>query len=307
MSDNPGSEPMGSHRHIPNVDASDIELAADTLNAVCQSIKSKIRARRGIFAADSRAMREIREGQTATKTRYAQSAFELSQTRLISAIDHAEATTELVRDLGHPIAIWTTARAALEQCATIWWLLSPDIDYRRRAARVMRIRSADADNMEKFAEQTEREFPHMSSQVNRTRSEINKERKKMADLAKIMCIEQEANENMPGPTQLIEDFIEPGTFNYRLLSTISHGRESAILELSLLGQASRLWLFDQYVDLYHAWSLINSCINWIAKSVWVYFRLTGWNYEDINQLITHYYDDVGVSAESRFVIPEQLR
>ena len=127
-------------------------------------------------------MREIREGQTATKTRYAKSAFGLSQTRLINAIDHAEATTKLARDLGHPIAIWTTARATLEQCATIWWLLTPDIDYRRRAARVMRIRSADADNMEKFAEQIEREFHLISTQVNRTRSEINKERKKMLSL-----------------------------------------------------------------------------------------------------------------------------
>ena len=305
MPDNPEAQPIDSHRLFLNSDPGYVDLATDTLFELCQSIKSKIRNRRGIFAADSRAMREIIECQTATKTRYAKSAFELSQARLISAIDHAEATTKLSRDLGHPIAIWTTARTTLEQCATIWWLLSAEIDYRQRIARVMRMRSADADNMEKFAEQTEREFLHMSSPVNRTRAEINKDRNKMSDLAKIMCIEQEANENMPRPTQLIENFVEPGTFNYRLLSTISHGRESAILELSLLGQASRLWSFNLYVDVYHACSLINYCVNWIAKAVWIYFEFTGWDYDDIYEHITNYYDQIGVSAESRFVMPDQ--
>ena len=303
MRDNPETQPIHSRRQIPNTDWSDIELATDTLYALCQSIKSKIRDRRGIFAADSRAIREIRECQMATKTRYAQSAFEFSQARLISAIDHAEATTKLSRNLEHPIAGWTTARAALEQCATMWWLLSPDIDYRQRIARVMRIRFADANNMVKFAKQTGEEFPDKAPQVSQTLQTINREIEFLSKLATSLDVVEEAKQNMLGPTKLIKDFIEPRTFNYRLLSTISHGRESAILELYLRGEVSRLWSFKLHVDLYHAWSLMNYCINWIAKAVWIYFLFAGWDYDGIYGLIKNYYDELRLDYESRFVIP----
>ena len=73
----------GSQRRNPAITSLDVDTARETLYSTCNAIKTTIRSRRGIFAANSTAIRDK------IQYPYVGEAYESIQIRLISALDHA--------------------------------------------------------------------------------------------------------------------------------------------------------------------------------------------------------------------------
>lgn len=282
-------------RGVPDIVGSHIALASESLETMCTSITTTIRARRGIFAADSAAIRER------IQCPYVGEVYESIQIRLINVIDHGVALNRLIADCSSHITPWTVARAVLENCATMWWLTSPETgDWKIRATRAVRLDFYDIHNFLKFRAETIDAFPERDFDEDTLRSAESK-RNSLENLARELDVWDHAQKRMPNQTELVNDFIDQRSFNYRLLSSFAHGRESLIGELLLDGRVTRLWRLQLLPDNYHVWSLINATIYWVAKATWSYFRLTGWNYEDVYSVVRDYYDRIGVAEESRFV------
>ena len=127
----------------------------------------------------------------------------------------------------------------------------------------------------------------------------------IVELAPKLGVEQLGRplQRLPPMYTLFDQFVAGFTFEYNLLSSVSHGRESLIIELMLDGNVDRLWASKHSIDSYHMWSLINNTINWISKATWVYFDYCGWNFEYMTRFLEKYYESVGLAEESRFVPP----
>ena len=208
---------------------------------------------------------------------------------------------KLLREPQLYVAPWTVARAILENCAVMWWLVSPEVtNWRTRALREMRLNLCDIDNFEKYRIETVTAFPDVDWSSETIETAI-KQKRRINRLATELNGLDDLRSGMPTQTILVRGFIEPRTFNYRALSSFAHGRESLIGELLLQGISTRLWRLEMSSDIYHVWSLINASINWIAKATWGYFNLTGWNYDDVYRIVSEYYDERGLADESRFV------
>ena len=290
--------PDGKSRNVPNVSWDDIDIATNALSNLCTDTVNTIEQTSGLPDQSSKAVSEME------KCNFLAGFHALCQVRFIVAVDHARALQKSLLPPRQSIAPWTCARTMLEQCALIHWLLDPKIELEERVKRVMRIRLHDIDNHRMYRDKTNRQMPEGIPKFDPNPNMLALERT-IVELAPKLGVEQLGRplKRLPPMNKLVDQFVAGFTFEYNLLSSVSHGRESLIIELMLDGSVDRLWASKHTIDLYHMWSLINNTINWISKATWVYFDYCGWNFEYMTRFLEKYYESVGLAQESRFVPP----
>ena len=257
-------------------------------------------------------MAEPREASRAAKERseageMAKASHVQAELAITVAADHMFA---LERELTEPVmtfAPWTTARGILEAASAAMWLLE-DVDLQTRLARSMSMRFLHLEDEETYVRDAHKRDPKMSSFVEalpHIKARVEHLRREAAQL-KIPEKKDRHDrllgfgEGMPNATDLTDCYLtEGGTF--RLLSASSHGRTWANLALSLRRVRLQGKLaFQQHLAMDSARFLIISALDWFARPVWAYFRLNGWDLQQLSSILEAKYDEAALVEDQRF-------
>ena len=271
--------------------------AAGAVKGLCDAIRSDFDTR----------PHEIKSGtlayMDAVNCRYVVKAWVFGRLHLMSAIDHAFALHRLTIDPCLPIAQYSCARVILEQCTLTYWLLDPSVDWRERTIRIVKDRRHEIHKYREFHDHYKHGTPEDSGARELPRNLLDEEADIIALMRKLGLESEIGNSAHLGMTRLTDEFVGEMSFDYRLLSSVSHGREWTLIEEFVEYDETNPFSIETSFDLYHSFSVVNYCVNWIAKANWSWYVTMGWDFGFVERLLTEYYVENGVLPKSRFVPP----
>ena len=266
------------------------------LKRLCIAVRNDFDVEPDPFRPGTRAIQEWQD------CRYVLKAWVFGRLHLVSAIDHALALERAIVEPCLAITAHTCARVILEQCTITYWLLDPEVDWRERTYRVMKNRLHEISEFKKFHNHYKHGFAENSQERNLNQRVLEEE--EIEGLSKRLGLEDSLGDRRQlGMTSLTDEFVGEMSFEYRMLSSVSHGREWALIEEFVEYDEMKLFAIKPNFDLYHVFSVVNYSINWIAKATWSWFVMSGWDFSGIATLLTRDYDKNGVLAKSRFIPP----
>ena len=167
----------------------------------------------------------------------------------------------------------------------------------------MKNRLHEISEFRKFHNHYKHGFAENSKERNLNQRVLNEEEEIEALSKRLGLKDSLGDRRQLGMTSLTDDFVGEMSFEYRMLSSVSHGREWALIEDFVDYDEMNPFSIKPNFDLYHVFSVVNYSINWIAKATWSWFIMSGWDFSGIATLLTRYYDKNGVLAKSRFIPP----
>lgn len=286
-----------TRQSIESVTWQHVLLATNMLKDLNNAIQSEFDNAPDPFRPGTRALDEWQH------CRYDLGAWVFGRLHLMSAVDHALALERCIVEPCLAIAAHTNARAILEQCTIMHWLLDPEIDWKERARRIMKNRLYEIHVYKTFHNHYKHGLSEKSDAQELSQNVLNEEVDINSLAERLDLKDRLGSSTQLGMTRLTDDFAGEMSFEYRLLSSVSHGREWALIDEFVDYDKMKPFAIKTNFDLYHMFSVVNYSINWIAKATCSWFVMSGWDFSEFAEMLTGYYDRNGVLAKSRFIPP----
>ena len=235
-----------------------------------------------------------------------ETAYALGAQQLVFACDHALAVHRLlVTQPQLSYSPWTCARAVLEACSTSFLLLDPAIDSLERTTRSLNLRIEDIWR-------AQRHFGKMASMTSAVAQDLNCQYDsrvvELGQRARALGIVEKLNKKGRllgfghgghSITNRIEDAFGASD-DYSLLSASAHAATWAVLHLGANVESTDPPRAEPGLSPEGAMFLIMRPIEWVARGLWAYYRLFGWDLDEGKALLEAGYDQVGLKYELRF-------
>lgn len=205
---------------------------------------------------------------------------------------------------------WACVRGVLESCSTIIWLLDTKINRKERITRILNLRLKSLSGQKTLA--------NKDSIQNTERTQQNKETIKRIE-ARIEYLKEEARKlniiekrnrkdkllgfgtGLPSISDRVTSTLNVG-YDYAMLSSIIHGDDPAILNLTtkIIKQSEDKGAIIPYLNPHSVVYLMLMVIEWFAYASWACFKFFGWDLEKLQSILEEEYDRADITEELRF-------
>lgn len=204
----------------------------------------------------------------------------------LASMDHLAGLGRSLTDPSLSCTPYTCARAVLEACANAIWLLDPRIADKERIARSLSLRLENQRMQEKFRQKValQGKERHLTWLRQNAADSVPKRIDELKERARRMGIRERRSKNgkllsfgsgLPKLTERIRDVfdVEP---EYALLSSVAHGNQSGLLNLtgSIRHSERGLELHADLQPQLAVW-LIGNALDWHSRGALAYLELFG--------------------------------
>ena len=282
-----------------------VERSSAGLSSALQEISDEMNGCGLDPTVGSQASKELRD---CPNSKLLKAAYARGNRAWFVSVDHAYALEKVLTNGVLTLSPWTLARVLLESCSRACWILDTEIDYRERVARSLNFTFREIDSSSKYANKDAER--NSSSRLSSTLPSKNCRIKRLIVQAGTLRIQAKRDKNgnvigfeegLPSITALTDSSFR-AAHHYALLSAAAHGADWAVMSLGMQEEGGNNIqggkVMQANISPGAAVYLINLVTDWIARTLWVYFGLFGWDLERLRSILDQACDRMGWKASS---------
>lgn len=223
---------------------------------------------------------------------------------LEAAADNLKAFDRLITIGEFAIAPWVSARASLEACALVNWLLDSELDIKERVGRSLALRYDTLRSQEKFANGTDNKNELSSVQEQMEKVERIAIECGFSKLRNDKCKRTGIAVPKPSITTLVAKLLGDESL-YRILSGVAHSNYVTLRQLSYMlveEKSSGDIIITPLIDHELQKELLSKVAVVYARVSWLFIIHFGCNVAEMVEVLENYFDDLALpgSKEVRF-------
>lgn len=286
-----------------------VEKSTAGLSSALQEVNSEMARYRYEPFHGSQARQEL---DNCADIKFLDKAYVHGNHSLFAAFDHAYALEKVLTNGVLTLSPWTLVRGILESCSTAHWILDTQIGYVERISRILNLRLDEIENLRKCVSKGIARRPRAlgvrssmpSPKVfDSERAELKKQAgmfgiaKKVSKKGKLIGF----GKGLPSISELTDLSFNAADY-YSLFSGAIHGDNWAIQGLGMRKAQGNKRNGRRYMQAdispEVAVGVVNMAADWIARTLWVYFRLFGWDLARLYSILDEACDRMRWKASS---------